>query len=96
MCPEAFSCSPSSSLTEVFGGAPNLSWPPCPSGSLLQQGSLPVPRGSGHRDVLLQAAACSTQDTGLFAFRLQRDMEESHGDPEESMWQTHSLPVHGL
>lgn len=52
-----------------------------------------MPRGSGCRDLLLQTAACLTQGTGLFAFRLQGDMEEPHGDPKENVSLTHSLPT---
>lgn len=53
-----------------------------------------MPRGSGCRDVLLQTTACLTQGTGLFAFRLQGDMEEPHGHPKENVLLTHSLLTH--
>lgn len=41
--------------------------------------------------MLLKITVHSTRDTGLFAFRLQGDMEEAHGDSEESMLGKHSL-----
>lgn len=38
-----------------------------------------MPRGMGHRDMLLQTTACLTQEIGLFACRLQGDVEAQHG-----------------
>lgn len=98
-CPDVFSCSPSSSLTDVFGAhlvLPTCPGHPCPSCSLLHQGFLPVPRGMGHRDMLLQTTACLTQEIGLFACRLQGDVEAPHGDPEVSVLHTPSLAAHRL
>lgn len=87
--PGVCSCSPSSSLSEVFGA--RLVLPTCPAhpahpASLLRRGTLLVPRGWGCRDRLLGTPGCSAQDPACLS------VEEPHGEPEESVASTFPAP----
>lgn len=88
MCPEVFSCSPSSSLTEVFEAY--LVCQACPALPARLGPATEPAYAQGLRDVLLLTSVFLTQDTGLFALDY-RDTWKNQATWGSQGQQTHSL-----